>query len=1533
MAVKWLNESSDDLTYSVGKIRIDFPLELRIEEVAARYEDGRPFLSVGKLHTGLNDIPLNQPYFMVRELLIEDVVLGMDSLTESLGVVGTVEKLYLTDIAIDPAGSQLHVGSVKLGGPDVVVALGPSVPDTTEESQPWRVSVDDIHVTRGEVTYDCSDLSLRDAIGSVSDMPYLDYDHLRLSDLSLQANDFVYDGNDISVKIGDMTAREDNCGLEIEQLKSDFVMHDSLVTVRNLELEMPESRVRGEVALCTTFFDSLHIGFLDADLSAVIDSADMVRLVAPYVPAVAQYWPNQMARMEIKTHVNRDTVELNNLSLKVDRRLDLRAEGFGLHPWCDSLLSFNATVMGDLTRADFLLSSFVDAPEARDYRLPDSLYVKAEVSMSLQRMMADVLMRHRDSLVLQGRGLYDTEQEAYQLDAVMHHLEAAAFSQMVPVDGITASMHVDGRHYAFPGKNTRLEAELHVDTLTYINPGGRHDRICDIMLQASLLGGQYVAQLHTGHPALRIDSHLEGAFHPDSVSARGYVSVPKADLAHLPAGLAMDWGRCAVRVDVDGYYDWGDNARLTASLDSMIYDDGAMVSRLEKFDIQVEADTSHVDADLRGGDLMVCLESRVPLTRLPDGLNAFTRELDHQLSDFTLDLASLQHTLPQSALRVKMAQHNPVYPILNNYYDLTLRSLDLNLDNDASLNLALRAYGVGNATTRMDTVEVSLKPDDRMADAPSSYRYVVHANHIDARARKTYDIHAKGKLMPDSIVADVQYVDGNYLTHYDASAAVAIDDDTITVRLLRDPVIYAQPFKVNHDNYIRVSEFKHPETARLGVRAKLKLEGPKEMLLNLYTRKIPNEEVGNQFALIVRNLDLAYLARTMEWNADVDGRFNMLLASELRPDSIAGSMRGRIERFRISDYDADTLKFDARFHLIGKEMAANGTFAVDSLIKVKADARLDDSIRVNAHITELPLQLANAFMPNNIRLKGETSGMFSMRGKDADHATMRASLSMHEAEANYADCDATIKLPEDTLRLERGRIEIRDYRMLCANKNPLVLSGLVDLSKNMSDPKLDLTLAGSGVRLFKNSKPRTDQQYICGVLPVDANIKVRGNVSNLDVSGRVRALSGTSLIYDLKDDPLRSESRVSDLVEFVSFRQIDRIVASDSTVLRRRPKTAVVEKEEGVKVDLKIEIAKNAVVLVNLTPGTEDRVSISGGGSLRLLCAPNGSLTMSGTYDITGGDVNYKLPMLPMTKAFQLSNVSYVSWSGPVDDPDIHLVAVEEVRCTINDVSSGSRLVKFNVTIDISGKMGALNVTFTCDAPEDGALSSEIASLTDEERSKQALLLLIAQTYTGPGVTSNVGIGSANAALNSVLQKEVESLLSNKLKNTDINVGIDSYDTQTGANRTDYSVKVSQRLFHDHMRVTVGGRVSSGAGESASGQEDAIINDVSVEWLFKKDASQYLRLFRKTNYQSVLEGELVENGIGYVQERQAFRFRQLFVPASKRRKALIMQMVKQYQEEENAEAEKNRQPEPSPSDEENNKQEDNETPASESEQP
>ena len=76
------------------------------------------------------------------------------------------------------------------------------------------------------------------------------------------------------------------------------------------------------------------------------------------------------------------------------------------------------------------------------------------------------------------------------------------------------------------------------------------------------------------------------------------------------------------------------------------------------------------------------------------------------------------------------------------------------------------------------------------------------------------------------------------------------------------------------------------------------------------------------------------------------------------------------------------------------------------------------------------------------------------------------------------------------------------------------------------------------------------------------------------------------------------------------------------------------------------------------------------------------------------------------------------------------------------------------------------------------------------------------------------------------------------------------------------------------MTIIIGGEVNSGDHPQGS---DSFINNVSLEWKISENSNRYIRLFYDKNYESILEGEIIETGVGYVYKRKLNNLNELLI--------------------------------------------------------
>ena len=371
--------------------------------------------------------------------------------------------------------------------------------------------------------------------------------------------------------------------------------------------------------------------------------------------------------------------------------------------------------------------------------------------------------------------------------------------------------------------------------------------------------------------------------------------------------------------------------------------------------------------------------------------------------------------------------------------------------------------------------------------------------------------------------------------------------------------------------------------------------------------------------------------------------------------------------------------------------------------------------------------------------------------------------------------------------------------------------------------------------------------------------------------GNMNLLGTTDVTYVLTDSPLTVEDRLDGLVQFTSFADTVSTDEEEVTMMSLG----------GMDMLLTVHIDNAVRLRADLSPDRSKFVELEGGGDLSLQYTPQGDMSLSGRYTLSGGIMKYSLPIIPL-KEFQFTSGSYVDWRGELMDPTLDLKASERIRTSVSDGDDGgTRTVDFDVSIAIRNRLSAPELVFDLSAPDDAAIENELQTMGAEERSKQAIAMLATGVYLNSGVKGGgLNMGSA---LNSVLQSQINALAGSALEsvNARLSVGVeDRTAAETGDKQTDYSFRYSQRFFNDRIQIVIGGKVSTGA--NATNNVESFIDNISLEYRLDASGTRYIRVFHDKNYDSVLDGEVTETGVGLVLRRKMDRLGELFIFRKKR---------------------------------------------------
>ena len=251
------------------------------------------------------------------------------------------------------------------------------------------------------------------------------------------------------------------------------------------------------------------------------------------------------------------------------------------------------------------------------------------------------------------------------------------------------------------------------------------------------------------------------------------------------------------------------------------------------------------------------------------------------------------------------------------------------------------------------------------------------------------------------------------------------------------------------------------------------------------------------------------------------------------------------------------------------------------------------------------------------------------------------------------------------------------------------------------------------------------------------------------------------------------------------------------------------------------------------------------------------------------GVLKYALPVIPL-KTFNIADGSKITWTGDMFDPEIDITALERVTTSVTLDDNSVQPVTFDVGVRLSNTLSDMGLSFTMSTPENAVIQDKLNALDPETLNKYAVTMLITGTYIGGSKGMTV-----SSALTSFLDAKINNLAGSAMKSVNVNVGInDAQNAETGGTYKNYSFSFSKRFWNDRLTIVIGGEVNS--GDHATGN-DSFINNVSLEWKISDSGNRYLRLFYDKNYESLLEGEIVETGIGYVYKRKLNSLNELLI--------------------------------------------------------
>jgi hypothetical protein len=343
----------------------------------------------------------------------------------------------------------------------------------------------------------------------------------------------------------------------------------------------------------------------------------------------------------------------------------------------------------------------------------------------------------------------------------------------------------------------------------------------------------------------------------------------------------------------------------------------------------------------------------------------------------------------------------------------------------------------------------------------------------------------------------------------------------------------------------------------------------------------------------------------------------------------------------------------------------------------------------------------------------------------------------------------------------------------------------------------------------------------------------------------------------------------------------------------------------GMDITTNIEIQKEAVFNIIVDVANGDFLNVQGTGQLSAGIDPSGKITLAGSYEIDQGSYQFSYNFIK--RKFDIEKGSKIVWLGEPTNAQVDVSAIYttnaapldllEQRLGEEAVAERNRYLQklpFQIHLNLSGELMKPIIAFDIILPPGNysvgddittEVNARLAQIRQEptELNKQVFAVLLLNRFVGenPFQSSGEGFSAGSFARQSVsrlMTEQLNQLAAGLIEGVDLNFDVassDDYSTGERRSRTDLNVGLSKRLLNDRLTVTVGSNFELEGPQQSNQRSNNIAGNVAVNYQLSKSGRYLLRFYRKNEYEGVLDGYIIETGLGFIMTVDYNRIREI----------------------------------------------------------
>lgn len=1481
----------------IQRISLSFPLNLVVHETTV-VDKKDTLLDVEELTVKVQLLPLLKKRIEIDGVGLKNAGINTANLIEGMSLQGNLGEIFLKSHGVDLTPETAILNELTLKNAKLKMCLADTTAQDTAKSAPtfWKFKLEKIDLDNVSFQMDMpldtmnfgievKNASLRNGLidlhkeaysanefkllnsrlfynsgNSIPQEKGLDPSHIVLSDVNLQLDSLYYQGNNIRALIHQFDLKE-RSGLEITSTEGKLQADEKTIQIPGLQIKTANSFIALNANVDWSVTEQNQDGLLNGQLMAEIGKADLFKLIPDMPEKFIQAFPSAPLQVRLGINGNLNSLKLTTCQFKIADCFQMEATG-----------TFNH-ILDSISREGIInLNSKFYRMNFLEYLtggilIPNGTQLQGKAQMKGNDLWADTELT-------QGEGYakldakYNLLKEAYQANLDINSLNLHNFMPMDSLFELSAHASIQGNGIDFFSPQTHVQAEA---GLTHLQFGSRV--LSGVQLQAGLDNSQAHMMLNIKDNTMHVSSKLDALLHPSRIKADGLIQVADLDLYGM--GIVSTPFKTAGNIDIHLNSNLKKSHGLRLSVTNIQLITDKQTYKTKDFHVGFNTARDSIRSFINAGDLTFLFRSKGGIDELGNQFTKLSQAFDRQWKNRHIDQAALKELLPNARLRIFAGKDNPVSNTLAiRKINFDRMNVDIQTSPENGLNAAMNLYGLKTDSLAFDTIYFKALQQAENISLSSG----IIAN--DKPFQEAFDITLNGNIEADKVNATIEYLNGKKECGVNIGMTAGLQKQGISLHIAPfDPILVYRKFTVNPDNYVYLRDDGR-------IMANLSIHDEMRTGINLYST--PDSTVQQDLTLSLNQINIGEFKRVIPYMPDISGIIDAEAHYVQTDGTDMISLENNISQLAYNGIALGDWALSAVYlPKQSGEQSINGFITRNNQEIASIDGSYfpaekgeEDRLNANMALHHFPLEIANSFIPGKMAvLSGDVDGNMKVSGSSAK-PLMNGQINLDSVNIYVPQASMNLRFDDRPVMVKDSKLTFDHFKIFTKGKTPFTIDGSVDMA-DFSKMEMDLKMDASNFELL-NAK-QTKQSLVFGKLYVDFHSTLKGTPDDMTIRGNMNILGTSDFTYILQDSPLTVEDRLGETVTFVNF--------SDTTSINRRILPAL--SLGGIDMLMTLHIDEGVQCRVNLDEKGSNYMFFEGGGDLSFQYTQEGNIILNGKYSLLSGEMKYQLPIIQL-KTFHIQSGSYIQWSGNAMNPLLNIKATERVRSSVAQEGQTSRMVNFDVGVNITNTLEDLGFTFIIDAPEDGTMQNELASMSAEEKNKVAVTMLVTGMYLTEG--STLGGGGGSSVMNTFLQDQISKVAGSALKTIDVNFGIETNNgEETGQTSTDYNFQFAKRFWNNRIRVVIGGKVSTGNNVQ---QDESFIDNISLEYRLDNSGTRYVKLFHDKNYESILDGEVIETGAGIVLRKKVSKVGELFI-FRKKKKAPVEAEKKEDDEDEN----------------------------------